>query len=571
MELKSLKGLKLKFLLTEFIGFGIGAPLATLYGAYIMNLTKEQASQVIYPVGPIVIILAVLASIPMNEWLYHPFKILNKDNIVPNSPEIRKAFVRAMNLPFLHGLFLFSRFGLGAILSLIAMKFYMHINSPSVIISFTVGVLAAGYVSGVSTTLAAEIVFRKFLNEVLTNNLVSKNIYKDKKLIKQSLKKREMLVLFGSTVVFFVVVIVSINQETLKLLTVEGYTANTVLMKMVSVVFVAITFLLAVTFNFIHNTTFQLKNIFSILTEMNKSEGDLTKNLNALSIDEVGLIIGEINNFIELQRKRISKLKNISIKLVENNSALENVLHEIVTQMRSTTEHSEKQNELINKVVSHTTSMVTGLTESSERLEETSNTFKEISHQEVDNTNSKIKESVHLIQKVSDEAQKITQIVNVITDISKKTNLLSLNAAIEAAHAGQAGKGFSVVAEQIRTLANRSANATKEIKESINTETEAVKITNENMLTSSEVFQEITRILSDSVRQITELSGNMSSFTNFGQEVQEHVEVLYTFGEGTKMVIEQLDESVEQAMQLIENISGQSQELASEVQGFKTE
>jgi hypothetical protein len=63
----------------------------------------------------------------------------------------------------------------------------------------------------------------------------------------------------------------------------------------------------------------------------------------------------------------------------------------------------------------------------------------------------------------------------------------------------------------------------------------------------------------------------MSSFTNFGQEVQEHVEVLYSFGEGTKMVIEQLDGSIEHAMQLIENISQQSQELESEVKGFRTE
>ncbi len=570
MELKSLKGLKIKFLLTEFIGFGIGAPLVILYGAYIMNLTKEQAAQVIWPVGPIIVTLAVLAAIPMNEWLYHPFKLLTKETLTFNSPEIRNAFVRAMNLPFLHGLFLFLRFGLGAILSLIAIKFYMHVSSLSVIISFTIGVLAAGYVSGVSATLAAEIVFRKFLSEVLKNKLVAKDIYNDTKLIKQSLKQRELMVLFGSTVVFFIVVLASISQETQKLLTIQDYSANTVLIKMGLVIAVAITFLLVVTFNFIHNTTFQLNNIFSILREMNKSEGDLTKNLNALSIDEVGLITGEINNFIELQRERISKLKNISIQLVNNNNALEQTLHEIVTQMRSTTEHSEKQTELINKVVSHTTSMVTGLTESSERLEETSGTFKKISHQ-VDDTNSKIKESVHLIQKVSVEAQKITKIVNTITDISKKTNLLSLNAAIEAAHAGQAGKGFSVVAEQIRTLANRSANATKEIKNSIQTETEAVKITNENMLTSSEVFQNITNILTESVEKISELSKNMSSFTNFGQEVQEHVEVLYTFGEGTKMVIEQLDSSVEQAMQLIENISTQSQELESEVKGFRTE
>lgn len=568
MELNSLKSLKLKFLLTEFIGFGIGAPLVVFYGAYIMNLTKEQADKVISPYGPMIIGIALIVAVPMSEWLFHPFKILKKENIILDSPEIRNGFIRAMNLPFLQGFFLFLRFGLGAILSIFVM-IHIGITSMGVMISFTIGVFAAGYVSGVSTTLAAEVQFRKFLNELINNDLISTDIYKDPKIINQSLKKRELVALFGSTLVFFIVFLTSASQEIIKLTTTPEYSYNTVIIKLSIVVVVAIIFLLVVTYNFIFNTTFPLNNIYSILKEMNTNEGDLTKSLKTLSVDEVGMITGEMNLFIKQQKERVIKLKEISLTLVHNNNSLETTLHEIVNHMRSTTEHSEKQTDLINKVVSHTTSMVTGLSESSERLLSTSSKFKKIGEQ-VSSTNNKMQESVLLINNVAKEAEKINGIINVITDISKKTNLLSLNAAIEAAHAGKVGKGFSVVAEEIRTLAERSASATKEIKDSINNESDAITTTNDNLVSSSEIFQEITNILSGSVNEIGDLSQNMSSFSNFGQEVQEHVEVLYTFGEGTKMVIVELDKTVEQAMELIENIATQSKFLEKEVEGFKT-
>lgn len=174
------------------------------------------------------------------------------------------------------------------------------------------------------------------------------------------------------------------------------------------------------------------------------------------------------------------------------------------------------------------------------------------------------KQAVDAMRDISDASQRIGEIVSLIDEISFQTNILALNAAVEASRAGDQGRGFAVVASEVRSLAQRSAAAAKDIKVLINESADKVQIGSELVLSSGQALAEIV----DSVKRVTDIVAEIAAAT---EEQSAGIDQV-------SRAVTQMDDVTQQNAALVEEasaasraMSDQSEQLARQVEFFKVE
>jgi len=270
----------------------------------------------------------------------------------------------------------------------------------------------------------------------------------------------------------------------------------------------------------LNSTIKPIVKVAETLKDISEGEGDLTQTVNIHSKDEVGDLAGyfnktleKIKNLVFLIKKQAGTLSDIGNDLSSNMTETATAINEItaniqgvkgrvINQSASVTETNATMEQVIaniNKLNGHIGKMAANVNSVTNTLlsnAENVRTLQEAS--EVGKTG--LQEVVTDIQEISRESEGLLEINSVMENIASQTNLLSMNAAIEAAHAGEAGKGFAVVADEIRKLAESSSDQSKtigtvlkKIKESI----DKINKSTETVLTRFESIDSGVRTVAD--------------------------------------------------------------------------
>ncbi|WP_049721848.1 methyl-accepting chemotaxis protein [Gilvimarinus polysaccharolyticus] len=214
-----------------------------------------------------------------------------------------------------------------------------------------------------------------------------------------------------------------------------------------------------------------LKAIGNRIHNIAEGDGDLTIRLEADHHDELGELAAHVNTFMDKLQSLISQIRTNTEDVAVSANLLLNVSSGGQTA-------ADEQCHAITMVVTAVNELTMAIQEVAQNTNETAESAKNASTvtetgqarirtavARVEELSARIKDTAEVMSKLENEAKNVTSVIDVIRGVAEQTNLLALNAAIEAARAGEQGRGFAVVADEVRTLASRTQESTEDIQQ----------------------------------------------------------------------------------------------------------
>lgn len=256
---------------------------------------------------------------------------------------------------------------------------------------------------------------------------------------------------------------------------------------------------------------------------------NLTVHCDLQSEDFIGVLANSFNSMSSSLGGSIQNIRNISKHLKETSSNLATYAQDTYYLVNQQTDSIHSANEAISVVTATVQSVAQQANHAGELGNDTvslgNKSYQDISdtEQQVDSLASTIDSAQTVIAKLSTECKNIGSVLDVIKSIADQTNLLALNAAIEAARAGEAGRGFAVVADEVRTLANRTQDSTAEI-ESMITKLQAYSLETVGIIESGHnLSQSVSKAAKETGQSVEKMRSSVMTMTSMYSEISEGV------------------------------------------------
>ena len=306
-----------------------------------------------------------------------------------------------------------------------------------------------------------------------------------------------------------------------------------------------------------------LKALRDSLQDINCGEGDLVKRLDINSNDEFGKVSEDFNQFLSYLQNLIKEVKSTSSQVRLNTDKTEDSSSQAAQELNSQLSELDQLATAMSEM-SATAHDVAGNAQSAAHKASEADNIAKTGVDIVDKTSASIAQLtnqmgsvVTTINELVNYSNNIESILTVITDIADQTNLLALNAAIEAARAGEQGRGFAVVADEVRTLASKTQESTEQIKSMISQLQVGVKNAEEVILESRENADQTQQVAIQASTSLNEIRASIDAINAMNVQIA-------TAAEQQSMTTKEINQNT----QNIRNISQSVSERAMNQEGL---
>lgn len=318
------------------------------------------------------------------------------------------------------------------------------------------------------------------------------------------------------------------------------------------------------------------------LDNIAQGEGDLTQRIPVEMDDDLGKLAKSFNLVLENLQSMIGSIQQLTRELSTGASDLARAAKDnndgVTRQTDSISMVATAINEMQSAIeeVAGNASRAAEITREAEEKGKNGARIIRSSSEQVHRLAAQISKAVEVIRKLSDDSDNITSVLDVIRGIAEQTNLLALNAAIEAARAGEQGRGFAVVADEVRTLAQRTGQSTEDIQTMITTLQTGVADIVSVMETGSKEASETEKLATDAeseLKAILEAMANIADVnTSVASATEEQTQVVDEINRSITEINDLATESANRSRDIdgiSESLEGYARELESQTGRFR--